>query len=77
MITYWDSFGEFRFYNMRFNKGTLFKREFGPSSKLFPFFDVLIVFFTMPTVLSRISSHVPKKGGGGSNIPVRGAPVPP
>ena len=45
MITYWDSFGEFRFYNMRFNRGTLFKREFGPSSKLCPFFDVLIVFF--------------------------------
>ena len=56
MITYWDIFGEFRFYNMRFNRGRLLKREFGPSSKPCPFFDVLIVFFYHA---NRITAHLP------------------
>ena len=65
---------------MRFNRGTLLKGEFGPSSEPSPFFDVLVVvvffFLPIPTVIPRICSHVPIKGGGGSYISNRGAPRP-
>ena len=58
MITHWDIFVEFRFYNMGFNRGTLLKGEFGPSSRPCPFFDVLLFCLPMPILLPRIRSHV-------------------
>ena len=81
-------FVEFRFYNMRFNRGTFLNGELAPSSRPCLLFDVLVLsfflsffyffffFLPMPIVLPRICSHVPIKGGSGSYIPIRGAPIP-
>ena len=43
---------------MGFNRGTLLKGEFGPSSRPCPFFDVLLFCLPMPILLPRIRSHV-------------------
>ena len=39
-------------------------------------FFLFFLFLPMPIVLPRICSHVPIKGGSGSYIPIRGAPIP-
>ena len=84
MITHWDIL-----WNLGFTIWGLIEARFGTvnwllvadlASFLMFWLCISFLFFffflPMPIVLPRICSHVPIKGGSGSYIPIRGAPIP-